>query len=316
MATRQAKKKRARAERLAREREATQAARRRAVLMRLGIAGGLTAVAAVVAAVVLAGGDGGSAGSQGSGGGEAIMDVHGLGVNPADRALYIATHTGLFRSAPGAASAVRVDAPEQDLMGFSVAGPNRFIASGHPGPGQDAPAALGLLKSRDRGRTWRTLSLSGEADFHVLRAAGSAVYAYDGALRASRDGGRSWQERQVPGELFDLAIDARDTDRVLASTRDGVRLSSDGGQTWRPTPLGAPVLLAWGRAGGPFAIEADGTIHAGSASGAAWERVGSWQGEPMAFATDPDGALYVAQGDGSVDVSSDGGRTWRPRSRN
>jgi hypothetical protein len=319
MARRQAERRRARAARLAREREAQRAARRRTLLMRLGVGGGAIALVAVVAVVALAGGDDGSSGSPGSEGsaaGETIADVHGLGVNPADGALYIATHTGLFRSARGTATAVRVDAPEQDLMGFSVAGPDRFVASGHPGPDQQAPPSLGLLESRDQGRSWETLSLSGEADFHVLRASGDAVYAYDGALRASRDGGRTWQQRQAPGQLIDVAIDPRDPDRVLASTGAGVRLSEDGGQTWRPTSLRVPVLLAWAPAGRPFAIDANGTIRAGRASGSAWKRAGTWQGQPAAFAADAGGALYLAQGDGSVDVSSDGGRTWRPRSRN
>jgi hypothetical protein len=319
MAGRRSKKERARAERIAREREVERAGRRRRLLLGGGIGGGLVAVVAVVAVVVLGGGDDGATSTTGADGApavEAIVDVHGLGVNPADGALYIATHTGLFRSPSGEATAVRVDAPEQDLMGFSVAGPDRFVASGHPGPQQQAPPSLGLLESRDRGQSWKTLSLSGEADFHVLRASGSAVYAYDGALRASRDGGRSWQQLQAPEQLIDIAIDPSDPDRILASTAAGVRSSTDGGRSWRATSLQAPVLLAWARTGEPFAIEGSGTVHAGSANAIRWKSAGRWEGQPAAFAADADGALYIAQGDGSVDMSADGGRTWRPRSRN
>lgn len=286
--------------------------------MRLGVGGGIVAIVAVIAAVVLTGGDNESPTSTRGGGGatgEAIADVHGLGVNPAEGALYIATHTGLFRSTRGQRTAVRVDAPEQDLMGFSVAGPDRFVASGHPGPGQQAPPALGLLESRDRGRTWKVLALSGRADLHVLRASDNTVYAYDGALRVSRDGGRTWLGRRAPGQLIDLAIDPGNADRVLASTSDGIQLSTDGGRTWRSTSLRVPVLLAWGNTR-PSAIDGDGGIHAGGSNGRDWRRSGSWQGQPAAFAASADGTLYVAQGDGSVDVSSDGGRTWRPRSRN
>lgn len=319
MASKQARKERARAERVARERETEQAARRRRLLLRGGIGAGLVAVVVVVAVVVLGGGDDGATSTTGADGTravEAIADVHGIGVNPADGALYIATHTGLFRSASREATAVRVDGPEQDLMGFSVAGPDRFVASGHPGPQQQAPPSLGLLESRDQGHSWKTLSLSGEADLHVLRASGSAVYAYDGVLRASRDGGRRWQQLQAPGQLIDVAIDPRDTDRILASTAAGVRSSTDGGRTWRATSLRAPVLLAWARTAGPFAIEGNGTVHAGRAGATRWKSAGRWEGQPAAFAADADGALYIAQGDGSVDMSADGGRTWRPRSRN
>jgi len=313
MASRQAEKQRLRAERLQREREAERATQRR---RRLSIGGmvlaGLIAVA-VAAVLATRGGDEGRATA-----GETaapIADVHGIGVNPADQALYVATHTGLFRSSPGTSTATRVDGPEQDLMGFSVAGPDRFVASGHPGAGQEGPMSLGLLESRDRGRTWRTLSLEG-SDLHLLRAAGDAVYAFDGQLRASRDGGRTWQQRSAPGGLIDLAIDPTDGDRVLASTESGVRASRDGGRTWQKTSLSTPVLLAWAQPSRPAAIGGDGAVQTSADGGRTWKPAGTVEGQPAAFAADRDGALYVGRPDGAVDRSSDGGRTWRPRSRN
>lgn len=88
----------------------------------------------------------------------------------------------------------QISQEQQDFMGFTVAGPDRLLASGHPAPGQDLPAALGLIESRDGGRTWQPVSLLGQADFHVLRAAGERVYGFDpasGMLLASGDGGRT-----------------------------------------------------------------------------------------------------------------------------
>jgi hypothetical protein len=60
------------------------------------------------------------------------IHVHGLGINPADGALFVATHTGLFRAGPGERSAKRVVDRFQDTMGFTVTGPDRFLGSGHP----------------------------------------------------------------------------------------------------------------------------------------------------------------------------------------
>lgn len=314
MATRQADKKRLRAERLEREREAARRAERRR-RMRLG-GGALAAALAVAAIAIVAAGGGGDDGSADGGGqaAESIADVHGVGVDPADRSLYIATHSGLFRSPPGTTTATRVDGPEQDLMGFSVAGPDRFVASGHPGPAQGGPMSLGLIESRDRGRSWRSVSLEG-SDLHLLRATDEALYAFDGQLRASRDGGRTWQERTAPDGLFDLAIDPADGARVLASTETGVQASSDGGRSWRPTSLRVPVLLAWALPERPAAIAGDGTVRTSPDGGRTWARSGTFDGELAAFSADRDGALYLARPDGSVDWSSDGGRTWRPRSR-
>ena len=313
MASRETEKQRLRDERLEREREAERWTQRRP---RLSIAATVVAGLIVVAGgVILAGRGGGDSAIRAGEAPASIADVHGIGVNPSDKALYIATHSGLFRSPPGAATATRVDAPEQDLMGFAVAGSDRFVASGHPGPGQRGPASLGLLESRDRGRSWRPVSLEG-ADLHLLRAAGDAVYAFDGQLRASRDGGRSWEQRKAPDGLIDLAIDPTDGDRVLASTEAGVQASRDGGRTWQKTSLSMPVLLAWARPGQPAAISGDGGIHASADGGRRWTSAGTAAGQPAAFAADRDGALYVARPDGAVDRSGDGGRTWRPRSRN
>ena len=59
-----------------------------------------------------------------------LVHVHGLGVNPADDQLYVATHTGLFRL--DGETPVRIADRYQDTMGFTVAGQNRFLGSGHP----------------------------------------------------------------------------------------------------------------------------------------------------------------------------------------
>ena len=320
MSRRQAQKERLRAERVEREQAAERAAIRRRRLVYGGV--GAAAIAAIAVAVVLIAG-GGDDGGGGSGPtstqadtAEPIADVHGVGVDPRDGALYIATHSGLFRSPEGTDTAERVDAPEQDLMGFSVAAAGRFVASGHPGPGQDLPPALGLIESRDGGGTWRSLSLQGEADFHVLRAAGQTIYAYDGQLRVSSDGGRTWEELSAPGEVVDLAPSASDPERVLAATTSGLRVSDDGGRTWKKGGLPGPALLAWPSPERAFAVDGEGSVYTARDPAGTWRPVGAVTGPPAAFAADRRGTLYLARMDGAVDASADGGESWLPRSRN
>src|SRR5687768_2643658 len=48
-----------------------------------------------------------------------LIHVHGLGRNPADGALMVATHTGLFRVGSETANAERVADNYQDTMGFT-----------------------------------------------------------------------------------------------------------------------------------------------------------------------------------------------------
>jgi hypothetical protein len=131
----------------------------------------LVAVAVALVAVIWAGlrltrdeGPGFTIGDPG------VSHVHGLGVNPADGTVYVATHTGTFRlTADGKAE--RVGDSYQDTMGFTVAGPDRFLGSGHPdaeGFRRGQPPRLGLIESTDAGVNWTSLSLSGEVDFHGL----------------------------------------------------------------------------------------------------------------------------------------------------
>jgi hypothetical protein len=101
-----------------------------------------------------------------------VIHIHGLGRNPADGALFIATHTGLFRMGSNNRSPERVAGLYQDTMGFTFVGRDHFLGSGHPGSIEDDPPFLGLIESRNAGNKWRPISLRGTADFHVLEAQG------------------------------------------------------------------------------------------------------------------------------------------------
>ncbi|MGH3995424.1 MAG: F510_1955 family glycosylhydrolase, partial [Pseudonocardiaceae bacterium] len=248
------------------------------------------------------------------------IHVHGLGVNPTDGALFVATHTGLFRAAAGEQRARRVADRYQDTMGFTVTGPDRFLGSGHPDGRAGLPPFLGLIRSTDAGRTWEPVSLLGKRDFHVLEALGKRVYGYGSdyetrqpGLLVSDDGGRSWQERVTPEPLLSLAIDPDDPDRVVASGEDGSYSSTDAGGGWRP--LGEdPGWLAWTGAGALFLVGLDGAVVRSTDGGRTWEQTGNTGGQPAALESVGD-ELYVALHDGSIKRSQDQGRSWQLRSR-
>lgn len=206
-------------------------------------------------------GDDGDEGDEAAGSAAGPVHVHGLGVNPEDEALFVATHTGLFRSPAGSSSAERVDDQFQDTMGFTVVGPDHFLGSGHPAPGEDRPPNLGLIESTDGGQSWEELSLAGEADFHVLRLAHDRVYAYNvlsGELMLSADGGETWTTRRPPAPLIDLAVDPRDSrarrrlDRGRTGAERGRRapLASASSRHRPPRLARAPPSLPDRRRGG------------------------------------------------------------------
>jgi photosystem II stability/assembly factor-like uncharacterized protein len=245
-----------------------------------------------------------------------VSHIHGLGIGETDGTLYVATHGGLFEARDGEQQLRRVGDSEQDIMGFSVVGPRRFIGSGHPAPGDaNLPPNLGLIESRDSGRTWKSVSLLGEADFHVLQSDGEQIYGFDGTqgrLMVSSDGGRRWTQRTPPAAMFDLAIDPGDAEHIVASTERGVLASTDAGKTWRPLRQDIAGLLAWPAADRLYLVDGQGQVAHSADGGRQWRPEGTIGGQPVAFtATGSD--LYVALADATIKRSSDGGANWMVR---
>ena len=249
------------------------------------------------------------------------VHVHGLGIDPKDRSLFIATHTGTWRVAPGEEKAKRVGDNYQDTMGFTVIGPNRFLGSGHP-DARDArkrnlPPLMGLIESSDAGKSWQQISLLGAADFHVLRSAGRRVYGFDATnnrLMVSRDEGRHWRARRPPAPLIDLVVDPRNAGHLVASSERGLHESGDAGQTWRQ--LGDEVgLLAWPSSERLYLVDGAGTVRVRGGAAERWRGVGAIGGEPAALLARGDEELYVALHDGTIKRSTDGGVSWLVRSR-
>ena len=249
-----------------------------------------------------------------------VEHVHGLGVDPADGVLYAATHFGLWRiTAQG--EATRVADRYQDTMGFTVVGPGAFLGSGHPDFQMDAdlPTRLGLIRSADAGETWESVSLGGEADFHVLHAVHGKVYAWDsgtGRVMVSTDDGQSWETRSVM-DLRDLVVSPDDPDALLVTTKAGVMRSDDGGRTWALVS-GAPALtvLAWSTPDSLYGVTPDGAVQHSADGGATWAGRGTVHGEPEALAVsvgDGSERVYVAVGEQGILSSDDGGVTFTVR---
>ena len=231
--------------------------------------------------------------------------VHGMGIDD-DGRLLLGTH--------GGAMVVEDDGVRQvsrtptDLMGFVVDG-DTLWASGHPGPGDDLPDPVGLLRSTDGGRSWVPQSRVGQSDFHALTAGDGVLYGFDGALRRTEDG-TTWTDLGTDVLPVSLAAHPADGDVVLATTEIGPVRSTDGGVTF--TPLGdAPLLalLAWPSAASLWGAAPDGTVHRSADGGTTWERTGSAGGPPHAFTADGSATVVVALADRIV-RSDDGGRTF------
>lgn len=279
---------------------------------------GLVVTLAVSVALVAACGSGAGpnqSGGANQSGGEAsqpaLEHVHGLGVNPADAMLYVASHHGVFR-VDGKGGREQIAGRTQDFMGFSIVGPNHFLASGHPGPrDEDQPSNLGLIESTDAAQSWTPLSLSGEADFHGMEAKHGRVYGYDsqsGQVMISSDM-RTW-DRRAPLSIADLAVAPDQPDEIVATTEQGPARSIDGGRTFTRAP-NTPILslVDWPSPERLVGVAPNGVVYVSSDRGATWTRRGQVPGRPGAVTASGDTDVYIAT-ENAIQHSSDNGATF------
>lgn len=129
--------------------------------------------------------------------------------------VFAGAHSGLFQYT----DSWELVGDSFDVMGFTING-EQFLASGHPGPEMDFPDPLGLISSADAGESWESLGLTGDVDFHFLRASEQTVIgvaANYGMLVSSTDGGASWNTIETTS-LSDLSINPNNSQQVLISS--------------------------------------------------------------------------------------------------
>jgi len=244
-------------------------------------------------------------------GAEMIAHVHGVGVDPGDGAVHVATHNGVFRLLDNG-TAERVSDEGHDFMGFTVVGDDHFLASGHPALGTPAAQELerplfGLIESTDGGTTWTAKSLSGQVDFHALEAAHGKVYGFDATstrFLVSADG-VNWESRSTAA-IVDFAVDPDDAERIVASTGEGVIESDDGGRTWASVEAAPPVVfLDWHAERGLWGLDTAGQVH--RFDGSDWLAGERLSGSPQALVVDDTGVIAaVDDGSAALHRSSDG----------
>jgi photosystem II stability/assembly factor-like uncharacterized protein len=228
-------------------------------------------------------------------------------VNPADGQVYVGAHSGVYRVS-AQRPPVLVSDLVQDFMGFTVVGPNHFLASGHSGGASSA--SVGLIESTDAGVTWATRSLAGRADFHSLQARHGFVYGYDypsGNLMVTADS-EGWDTRSY-AEIGDFAVSPRNPDVVVGVTEQGAVHSQDGGRSFSK-PAG-PVLqfVSWADDGVLVGLTPSGVVHVSGDGGRTWGKRGNLNAPAEAVKAESGREIYAAA-DSAVFVSHDGGRTF------
>lgn len=245
-----------------------------------------------------------------------LSHIHGVAFGPVD-GLILATHHGIF-AVDGIGQARLVSEPH-DFMGFTRAGPDRLMASGHPAGGGN----MGVLISNDGGAEWFPLAdgVGGPVDFHAMSfspADPEVVYGLFGGIQVSRDAGETWAvSGPAPADTIDLAAGPDDPGTLYAGTMDGLMVSTDFGASWaRSGPQGVPVT----------AVESTGSgeIYAFFAGNGLFRRDGdgSWTALSEDFGqrvilhlsvdADRPHRLAAVTDASTVLISDDGGKSWQP----
>lgn len=283
---------------------ATDAQRRR----RLVLAGGVIAGIAALAAVTFALRPSGPGLEPQAIGRTDTADVHSLRFAGSPEHLLLGHHGGVLETRDGGRT-WRPLAANADAMSMEVSGESIVIAGHDIFQGSD-----------DGGRTWAPIEAAlPSLDIHAFarsRLDPDTMWAYlaGGGIWRTDDGGRTFTE-VYQGDAVALAAIAPDGRDVLLGIDPfaGLVRSEDAGRTWRPLgrPPGTPVAsMAATPDGNTILLGTGQGLYRTDDAGASW-RTPLPETTFLAVAVSDDGRTVVAVSDRTeVYRSDDGGATW------
>ncbi|HYN89876.1 MAG TPA: hypothetical protein VER55_15185 [Ardenticatenaceae bacterium] len=171
-----------------------------------------------------------------------IHHLHGLAFSSDGHQLIVPAHHGILIYADGRWQAPEL--PTHDYMGYAPVD-DGFYSSGHPDPSSDFVNPLGLVRSRDAGRSLTQLGFEGESDFHVMGVGyrSHAVYVWNPAPNSrldvgmfyTLDDGSTWQQSGLDGltaEPIQIAVHPVEPNVVALAAEEGLFFSRDHGDSF------------------------------------------------------------------------------------
>jgi phosphoribosyl-AMP cyclohydrolase len=182
-----------------------------------------------------------------------FMHIYGLGYSNDGKRLLVPAHKGLKIFADGKWMDSHGDT--HDYMGFSMTD-DGFYSSGHPAMGASYKDPMGLVKSKDDGKSISVLALEGEVDLHGLSVGyrTHTLYALNSKPNSkmmqagmfySRDEAKSWTQSHmagVTGQISTVSVHPTQESIVAVGTASGAYLSKDYGQTFTGVNTEYPVM--------------------------------------------------------------------------
>jgi len=189
-----------------------------------------------------------------------------------------------------------------------------------------AGTSVGVFLSTDDGRSWAQLgvNLREQRGVFSLAVSGTNILAGcdKGRIYLSPDLGRRWAmvntgidppDRYANPRTIVLNVSVAGATHLIVGTDHGLFISTNRGQTWRPTNATREIYTLKVIGSAIFAGGAGGVLISKD-NGLSWAPGGAGLNKVYrveAFAVKGD-RIYLAQRGGGVYVSSDGGRSWTP----
>ena len=259
-----------------------------------------------------------------------LAHIHGLAYSPDGKRLMIPSHHGLAVYENGKWS--KAPGMQHDYMGFAATAKNLY-SSGHPAPGSGLVNPVGVIRSKDGGKTWDKLGLEGEMDFHLLGTSWNtnAIYVWNPApnsrmrksgLHSTVNDGFAWKPAQAAGLKGDphaLAVHPDDAATVAVASSAGAYLSRDSGNRFEAVAEQAQGLAVF------FDLDGKHLWYGAFDGQARLARVALATGKAAPVMLPPlteDAVAYIAQNPASrreyaiatfgksVYLSKDAGRSW------
>ena len=199
-----------------------------------------------------------------------------------------------------------------------------------------AAVTCGVYKSQDAGATWAWAG-SGLDPKSVTPSVAvdpvqpNTVYASQGGVFRSTNGGLSWEPRRIgTAYCYQVAVHPRSSGTVFAATTSGIYRTSNGGAAWSRVSQGLPRsygatliafdpflenrLFAWIQQAGIDATV--GALVRSNDGGTTWQRLSTGPQQKQriqSLAVDPrQPRILYAGTNRAVYKSVDGGSTWKP----
>ncbi|MFJ7935661.1 F510_1955 family glycosylhydrolase [Sporosarcina sp. NPDC096371] len=253
--------------------------------------------------------------------------LHGLGYINGWSEVVISTHDGLY--AYGEDGWKEATSEKHDYMGFQAIR-DGFFSSGHPEPGSSYKNPLGLIKSTDKGASFKQLAFYGEIDFHYMAVGydSNAIYVFNEmptnemsqGFHYSIDEGTTWQQPAMNGftaeSISNLAAHPTRQEVIAIGSEDGVFLSENYGEDFtlvHDTAMITYVTLT--EAGGLYANFANEEVKITSfaVDGNEERDIPVTTKQPIAYiAVNPDNQqeLVIATYNNDIYLTTDEGSTW------